>query len=369
MLPMVLGLGLLGANEWARQRRVSQQEEAMTGAYQRLLGQAPEAMGPPDIAGGMGRTGGSGLLANPRDPSAQLQFAAGIMGLPGQQQLGANMLNQIWQRAQQGEQWQQGQAQQAEQFSRGEQRQAEQFGMSHQLARDQFGNTQSQQAQALQQWLAQFGLAQQEAARRAQEGAAQLDISRGNLGVARERLGIDRAEAERKAVPDMPKLSPGWMYGPSGAGVVAMPIPGTEDYAKATGANSALQGAEQRIGRLNDMLLGAEKTVNGRKIRTGGVGTELWGENAATYSTLRGQIIADVAKLRDMGVLQAGELERIEQQLPDPSGLMAPLRRNKSIARGYAELQEQFKLKRQQHLSANPWLIPPPPPGFTPQGQ
>ena len=102
-------------------------------------------------------------------------------------------------------------------------------------------------------------------------------------------------------------------------------------------------------------------------MRTGGTGTELWGEGSAKLATLRGGIIADVAKLRDMGVLQQGELENIEKQLPDPTSWTGPLQNNASTLSAYKALQEQFQQKRAAYLKAHPWMVPPPPAGFTPR--
>jgi hypothetical protein len=208
----------------------------------------------------------------------------------------------------------------------------------------------------------------EEARRRATMDEARLKIDRERLGLERQRVAQAGAGAGAGGAPELPKLQAGQMWvDVPGAGLMAAPIRGTTAYAEVVKQDDALQQAQQRIGRLIDMVAGREETVNGRKVRVGGVGTELWGEDAATMSGLRAGIIADVAKLRDMGVLQSGELENLEKQLPDPGGVGSVLRRKSSIVKSYEELSRQFREKRASHLKANPWLtpaVPPPPPGF-----
>ena len=80
-------------------------------------------------------------------------------------------------------------------------------------------------------------------------------------------------------------------------------------------------------------------------------------------STIRGQIIANVAVLRNMGVLQGGELENIEKMLP--TGWSGPFQRNKSTTAAYNELKRQFEQKLVGHRK-KPWLLPAPPPGTLP---
>lgn len=166
----------------------------------------------------------------------------------------------------------------------------------------------------------------------------------------------------------MPKLPAGWMYqaGPGGAAVAA-PIPGTTDWSNGVAKAESLQSADTRVGQMLDMLSGVEKTTEaGNKVRTEGMGTELWGQNAAKYSVLRGQIISDLGKQREMGVLDQKEYDRLVDQLPDPTSMGSLLTRNSTMQAGYQELRKQMRGKRKEHLRANPWLVPTVPKGFEP---
>lgn len=309
----------------------------------------------------MGYQPGQGLLANPSDPARQLQFAAGLAAVPGKAGMGLDLLNAAFGRAQQADQFKAGQAQQQSQFDTSQNRQAEQFGKSFGLQQDQFANQKSEQQAQAERWAQNFAAQQEEARQR-------LANDNARLGLERERVGIARAGAETKqTAAELPKLSPGMMWAPSASGLVAAPIPGTKDYADAVGQHETLSGAEKRIARLVDLVAGEEQTVNGQKVRVGGAGSEAWGEKSATYSTLRAGIISDVAKLRDMGVLQAGEMANLEDQLPDPGSWQSTFRRNSSMVKAYQELGDQFKAKRSAHLKANPWMVPPPPAGYRPQ--
>lgn len=94
---------------------------------------------------------------------------------------------------------------------------------------------------------------------------------------------------------------------PSGR-VEYIPQPGTEDFNNAQAANREAADA------LKDIHL-FQQTVES----AGPSGTELTGPAAATLKFQRGNIIARIAKLRNLGVLQGFENVAIEEQLPDPT--------------------------------------------------
>lgn len=364
MLPLLLAAGLLGAGSFGQKWLKQRDEEDLAQKYRGLLGQAgADNMGPPTEGGQMGHSPGSGLLADPNDPTRQLQFAAGVLGLPGQTQRGLSMLDSAFGRAQQAGQFKASQGQQQAQFDAAQTRQAEQFGQSFGLQKDQFANQQAQQERQAQQWLEEF-------TKRTQDTAFQQQMARDQLAVSRGHLSLAQSEAATKAGANggLPALEKGWTYVPSASGIVAAPIPGTADFSKAMAGGQGLRDADARVSEFMDLLGGKEiETRGGKKMRTGGTGTELWGEGAAKLSTLRGGIIADVAKLRDMGVLQQGELENIEKQLPDPTSWTGPMQNNKSTLAAYKALQDQIKVKQANYVKAHPWMVPPPPAGFTPR--
>lgn len=361
MFPLVLGLGLLAGNEMLRQYKNKTRDEELATQYRGLLGQAgTDTMGPPTETGAMGHVPGTGLLADASNPMNQLKFAAGVAGLPGQQAQGLQLLNAAMQRAQQQQQFEVGSGQ----WERGFNRQVGQDVQAQSNWNQSFGLQQSEAQRAADQFRQTFGLQQTEA----QRGADQWKADYG-LRLRADQRAQAAANADAQGGPALPKLSAGYMWRPDGqGGAIAAPVPGTPDYAKGVQGLETLQAADERIGTMLDMIEGKETTLrSGKRVRMGGVGSEMWGENAARYSTLRGQVISDVAALRNMGVLQAGELERIEEALPDPTAWGSALRSNKSMGRGYQELRDQFRRKRGEHLNANPWLVPPMPPGFQPK--
>jgi len=355
MLPLLLGLGLLAGNDWFQKHMRDQQADEVASQYRGLLGTAPGAMGPPDEAGNMGHTSGTGLLADPTNMQRQLEFAAGVSGLRGQQSAGVNLLNAAFNRAQQ--------QQEADRtFGAGRDDAA---AVQARFERT-FGAGRDDAAAAQARWEA-------DARRQAAEWQAGFGLQQATGARADKTLALEQhtqawREEQAGAGSKMPALPTGWVYQPGPAGqAVAAPIPGTTDYAKGVGTMESLQAAQGRLGQMLDLLEGKETTTaNGRKVRLGGVGTELYGQTAAKYSVLRGQVISDIAKLRDMGVLQEGEQKRLEEQIADPTSIGSMLTRNSTIASGYQEMRQQFKDKVDQHLRANPWLIPQVPHGFEP---
>lgn len=357
VLPIALGLGLLAGNALYGRELTRRREDQLATDIRGLLG-APAQFGAGDEGPTM--TPGTGLMGNWQDPTAQAQFAAGIMGLRGQSQLGANMLGNVMQRAQQGQQFGQELGQRQQQWAGSEARMASQFDTSHQLQREQFQAQQLHNQQAQANWVDQF----------AAQGARdqwQMEADRARLGMQAAGLGLERARLEQAQRPDMPKLPVGYAYIQTATGPAAAPIPGTPDYNKGVAADGALSDAQNRIQQFTDLIQGAQREVGGRKVRAGGTGgTALWGETAAQLSGLRSQIIADVAVLRDMGVLQAGELERIEKDLGDPTSWKSLGTFTRSTLAGYGTLSAQFKAKQDRHREGNPWLLPAPPPRTVP---
>jgi hypothetical protein len=333
-----LGLGLLGAAlGWGQLQRNQRAEEFAK--VQQLLGVAPQGDQP-----------GSGLAANPNDPAAQLAFARGIMGAsPRYMEQGARLLESIY-----------GRQQQAQQFGTSEGRLASQFDRSQQQAAEQF--------------------AAQEARLREQGAAAQAsDAQRIALEQRRVQLAEGQAAAERAALAargNAPAGLPESFKPPSGyvpwadpvSGQVAgvAPLPGTKDYASAVSHAEALNRGIESARMLVDQFVGAPKLVNGREVRAGGTGTEAWGPAAATMGNQRADVLSGIATLRNMGVLQEAEAKRLESILPDPVGwgYTSP----KSFQKAYEEVSRQMTRALAGHYRANPWMVPPPPPGTVPQG-
>lgn len=341
-LPL-LAMGLMmGGAGWLNQRLTDQRQAEGAAKVAELLGTAPSMVS--DESGGH-MAGGSGLLGNIKDPAAQAKFAQGLLTLgPRQAALAAQMYGDLFGRVQQQGQFDttlgQRRAEAAEQ--------TRQFGLQESRLTGEAAERVRQFNESQANWQKQFD--------------KQAEQFRQSYGIDLARLNIERGKANAAAAgANMPELPKGYMWTQSAHGTVAMPLPGTKDYADATGGEQALTSAQANIGRFLDVFAGDKRGPTG--VRIGGTGTELTGEKAGELSTLRAKIVADVAKLRDMGVLQAGELERIEEQLTDPTGWASGLKSNSRIAKGYETLSGQFGDKLKAHRNSNPWLLPPPPPG------
>jgi hypothetical protein len=300
----------------------------------------------PEAAGLQGPAfAGSGLLANQQlagDP--MVKFAAGVMGMPGGVQMGANLLQNAVARLQQGEQFTQQQKERRAEFN-------DQFGLQQQEAvRRQWegiANREDRRAEfdANQQWREQQARFEQQ----------RIGLQAQGLADQRARDAVKPGIGEKLPVGYAPVMSP--------LGPVAMPMPGTKPYADAKATDETLTQAQARLGELVGMIEGVETTTpRGRKVKTGGMGaTELWGEDAAKFSQLRSQVIADVAVLRNLGVLQGAEWEKIDEVLPDPTKLGSVFRRQDSTAKAYKTQRDLFKDATQRHRNSNPWLLPPVP--------
>lgn len=321
-----------------------------------LLGQAPDN---PEAYGQQGPAfGGSGLLANPNDPTRQIAFASGIMGLPGQLAQGSQLLNAAFQRAQAGQQFNQQEQRLGSQFERTFEQQGNQWQQGHELAIRQVNEAGAYRDQQQQNWLAQFQQQQQQFLAQQRIALANLKIAQNND--AREQAVID-------ARGGMPPAPAGSAWVKSAQGPVLAPLPGTKPYAEAVDTDGALETAQARIDRMLAIMKGEERTVGGRRVQAGGAGsTELTGEKAAELSSLRAELISDIARLRNLGVLQSGEMERIEDALPDPTKFSSLLSSDSYTFKAYGTLKDQFKGKAATHRNANPWLLPAPPPGTRP---
>jgi hypothetical protein len=247
----------------------------------------------------------------------QMQFAQGLMGRP----VGARRFayEPMLGRALQSRQHSQDTERQVQQYQQSEARLTDQFAKNYGLSQDQASEAARQHLVQQQQWEATFKAQRAETAAR--------------LGMERERLGLEerRLSAAGEAGP---KLPAGYMPVQSASGVVAMPAPGTPDYAKVTDGESSLVAAGQNIDRLLDIFMGVEQTTPAsKKIRVGGTGSELWGEKAKEMSTIRSSIMTAMGQMQNAGVLQVGDFERYEKLLPDPSTVGGLFSRNKSTWR------------------------------------
>jgi hypothetical protein len=303
-----------------------------------LIGQAPTMdMGPPDPQGGFGAAGGTGLLANPQSPTNQLNFATGIMGLPGLTNLGAQFLQSGFQRAQQGQQ-----------FGQEQERLANQFNLTR-------TDTAAQHAQAQENFNRQF-----------ERAGSQFDITNANevarLGMERQRLALaqsaDARAAAAAAAPgaNLPALPQGWGYQQRNGEIVAAPAKNTPDYQKAIEARDSLTEGIKNADFILNTAWGAPRQVNGETVRAGGVGFEAFGENSAPMALAYGQLRSALLKAQASGVIDKGEREAFEQQLGDPSTWTGVA--TKGQRKAYEAARQTLLNKQKTHMESNSWLIP-----------
>jgi hypothetical protein len=273
-----------------------------------------------------------------------MQVAQGLLAQPGGAralQAFAPMLSQ----AIQSKQWSAGQAQQADQYGRTEQRLTDQFAQTK--------DWQQQEADRMQaNWQAQMDETLRQNAYSRQMEGARLALSQ----------SADARAARGAGKDDGPKLPVGYGVVQAASGATLMPMPGTQDFAKAKGGEGALVNAIGAIDSLMDQYLGKEvQTRGGNVVRRGGVGSETWGPAAAEMAGKRGGLLAALGQAREMGVLDKNEYDRLTQQLPETGEWF---RGRGSWESAYKEIRSQFAGKLKSHREANPWLVPPPPPGY-----
>lgn len=156
----------------------------------------------------------------------------------------------------------------------------------------------------------QYGVSQRPAEERRSalaERAAQVSLATGELGLAQARLEAAKPQ------PVLPYGTPPKGYFPvqaPGGDIEYIPQPGTQPFQQ---AEEAVRTQENLMRDLHLFQTSVEKA--------GASGTELFGELANTLRFQRGNVLSGLAKLRNLGVLQPGEYEILEQQLPDPTSV------------------------------------------------
>ena len=123
------------------------------------------------------------------------------------------------------------------------------------------------------------------------------------------------------------------------------PVEGTAAYNTAL---DAVRGGEEAVKMIDAMLDDLAL-----------YGTELRGPHAATMRQRRDRIIGYYAQLQGLGVLQPGEVERLDGVLPDPTAWGAQL--NPMAAENMAQTYEQLRgqvLDRLMTAREKAWYVP-----------
>ncbi len=227
---------------------------------------------------------GSGLLADPGDPRRQAEFATGL--LPFAPQVAGGLLQQITQ--QEGA----GSRQEAGDVAAG--------------ARQESANTAAMDRAQLQAITSRFNV---------------MDRIQGRADIA-------AAGGAALGGPQFGTTPPGEVMVPNPETGLPMivPLEGSERSIKGGQSLRSLQQSVDNFEQFDQIF--------------SDVGSELFSAtDARTMGSLRQLIISDVGILMELGVLQQGDLERVESVLPDPSGFggksRAALGQNKAVRAGY----------------------------------
>jgi hypothetical protein len=155
-----------------------------------------------------------------------------------------------------------------------------------------------------------------------------LEQERRRLEIANQQLAARKLQQDialGAAVPVTPYGEPPKGYfpvlNPESGLPEYIPQPGTEAYNAARSGTAAL---EETVRGLQDFLVDIEGDPQ-HPSPLGPTGTEWTGPAATAIEFKRGNVISALAQLRNLGVLQPGEYETIEKQLPSPTALLRNL--------------------------------------------
>jgi hypothetical protein len=116
------------------------------------------------------------------------------------------------------------------------------------------------------------------------------------------------------------------------------PLPGTKEAAEREISIGELDLARGNIAKLSELF-----KAYGPELSFPGSNTAVNGQMAQLYAA----IVANIAKLRGMGVLQPGELENIERALPDPTSVWAQMPgQEQKLKAALSELDALFSARR-----------------------
>jgi len=301
-----------------------------------------------------------GLMADPADIQKQLEFMAGVMGLPrGQRAQAGQLFDAIMGRASQaqenriGRQFQAGenqlsraQAQQhwegteariGNQFERQMEHNQEQFAFEREKFGDEFAFRQKQHRD--QQALAWASENRQQNRDNLLNAGTRLDIlakQQGLLAGPEVKLPTGyRAVTLPTGVPTDQPLGRG-VAGPvrtDPGQVVAAPIPGTPDWTKAQEGMDAITTARQNIRQYQEHF---QKH-----------GAQQFGAEAGKQKEYYERVVESVRVLKNTGVLNVGEIPILREELPDPTAIVrAPILRSR-ITSQLTALDETFGRQEQ----------------------
>lgn len=296
LLPLLLGGLALGdrALSTRRERDQQRQRDTLQSGIQSALGSAPSIFTAGEARPGESfegfQTGGSGLLADPNNQANQLRFASNIFGLPGGASIGAGLLEQSLGFGQQTKQ------------------QQSLFGQQDTQQQNEFGFKASQNQLDRMQKL---DLANQKSRALFDANAAALAAT-GGANIGSIAAGHHRIETSPGQFADIPNRdTPRW-----------------------TSAVDEIQGLETSVDTVGQML-------ESIKLH----GSEAFGVESGNQAFIYGQLVSEVAKLRNLGVLTPGELEFVAEGMTDPSSFDGSFTGQERLEQNYQTLLEFMQKK------------------------
>lgn len=184
---------------------------------------------------------------------------------------------------------------------------------------------------------------------RAEENRIEREArERARLGDYRHAFALvayrDRLEAVR-AAQKAPDVGSGRMIYPSpGGGGVIGPMSGTPEYAKGV---TEVRDFGQSVERVDTLL---------ESYMAGDQGREFMGREAGEQAGLYNALVADIAKAQAAGVLQPGELKRIQDAYPSPQEFFSKFYSGDEYLLGVMQrLRKDFSGKYETARQAHPW--------------
>jgi hypothetical protein len=125
------------------------------------------------------------------------------------------------------------------------------------------------------------------------------------------------------------------------------PVQGSPDYVK---AQQEVNSASTGISTVDMMIKSIDES-----------GSEMYGPESGRQAQLYGQILSEIAKLRDLGVLQPGEVEMMQDQLTDPSTMAGATTSKATMLAQYKQVRKMLDDKLKGKMSTySKWGIKQP---------
>jgi len=299
LIPLLLGGLFLGdkVKHGIGKRRAGKERDRLREGMLEALGTAPGLFEGEARPGGeqlQGQFGGAGLLADPNNQANQLQFGADIFGLTGGQATDTSLIEQSLGFGQRN-------TEQAALFQQQDNSQDNVFTFNREENR----------------------LDREQQLTIAEDRAEALRVN--NEQKAQALLGVDGG-------PNLGSLATGTRRVELSDGTFAdVPLRDTPRY---TDAVTELQTFERAVNDVDAMITSIETH-----------GSEYQGVESGQQALAYGQILAHMAQLRELGVLQKSDIEFMQDALTDPSGLAGMFTGNERMIESYKTAQRFFQDK------------------------